>query len=76
LPLGLARALEAALLDKTHHLMQFAAIEECAVAAADIDDRAGHPPEVDPVHQLAAARAWAIGDLNDRRSDLDSYLNR
>ena len=53
-------AVETALPDKGHNLVQFAGIEERAVAPADIDDSARDTAEVDTVHHPAAFDARPI----------------
>lgn len=53
--------------DELHDLMQLSPIEECAVAAAHIDNRAGQTPEIHPVHELPASRARSVLDTFCRR---------
>ena len=47
---------------KVDDRVQLSGVEERAVAAADVHDRAGQPAEVDAVHHLAARDARAVAD--------------
>ena len=55
-----AHAVEPALLDEGDDRVQLAGVEERAVAAADVHDRAGQPAEVHAVHHLAAPDARPV----------------
>ena len=65
LALDAPQAVEAATENEPHHLMQLAPIEKRPVPSAHVDDGAGEAGEVEPVHQLFAARAWPV--VNGRR---------
>ena len=60
--LGLAHAIEAAVENETHHLVQLSAIQKCPVGMACVDDRSGQPSEILAVHHFPALGTWPVPD--------------
>src|SRR5436190_24253137 len=60
--LPLPRTIEAARLNERDDRMQFAGIEECAVAFTEVDDSARQSSEIHAVHHFSAEQARPVVD--------------